>query len=58
MKLKVPTHFIVPSQRFAKEANLNVAEFEFPAYYNFFIHKKKINLICDAECKSAIRNAF
>ncbi|KAL4426292.1 hypothetical protein ABPG74_006549 [Tetrahymena malaccensis] len=58
MQLKVPTHFIVPSQRFDKQANLNVAEFEFPAYYNYFIHKKKINLICDPECKSAIRNAF
>lgn len=48
MNLQVPTHFIVPTERFDKKANLNVAEFEFPAYFNFFIHKKKINLICDA----------
>ncbi|EGR31487.1 hypothetical protein IMG5_108280 [Ichthyophthirius multifiliis] len=58
LKLDVPTNFIIPSKRFDIIANLNVAEFEFPAYYNYFIHKKKINLICDIETKECIRNAF
>ena len=58
LKLDVPRYFIIPTKRFDKLANLNVAEFEFPAYYNFFIHKKNINLICDIDTKEAIRKAF
>jgi hypothetical protein len=58
LKLDVPTYFIIPSKRFDKIGNLNVAEFEFPAYYNYFIHKKKINLVCDKSTMDAIKLAF
>ncbi len=35
--LKVPDTFILPSQRFDRKFGINVAEFEFPAYFNFFV---------------------
>mmetsp|Transcript_5877 Transcript_5877/g.8694 ORF Transcript_5877/g.8694 Transcript_5877/m.8694 type:complete len:121 (-) Transcript_5877:2658-3020(-) len=35
-----------------------MAEFEFPAYYNFFILRKKINLITTKEIAKSIRIIF
>ncbi len=55
---EVPTHFILPSKRFERKYGMNVAEFEFPAYYNFFLRKKQINLICTKEAQEAIRIVF
>lgn len=40
MGKEVPTYYIVPSQRFDTKFGINVAEFEFPAYFNFFIKRK------------------
>ena len=54
----VPTHYIVPTERFNKEFGVVVAEFEFPAYFNFFVLRKKINLICTSEAQDAIRVVF
>lgn len=31
---------------FDKKFGLNFCEFEFPAYFNFFVKKNKITLIC------------
>ncbi len=31
-----------------------MAEFEFPAYYNFFFTRKKLIIICDLEAKQAV----
>ncbi len=31
---------------FNRVAGINVAEFEFPAYFNFFILRKQVRLIC------------
>jgi len=56
--LKVPKYFIVPSQRFDTRIGLSVAEFEFPAYFNFFVQKNKVNLIVDKEGELAIRTIF
>ena len=46
----VPQYYIVPSERFVlrpgEHQGLNVAEFEFPAYFNFFVRSRKINVIC------------
>jgi len=58
MGSEVPTHYILPTQRFHKRMGINVAEFEFPAYFNFFIRKKQINLICTKEAEEAIRIVF
>lgn len=56
--IEVPIFYIIPEQRFDKKFGINVAEFEFPAYYNYFVRKRKINLICDKEAEKAIRIIF
>lgn len=58
MGMDVPNHFILPTKRFDRKHGINVAEFEFPAYFNFFLKKKQINLICTAEAETAIRTVF
>jgi hypothetical protein len=59
--ISVPTHFVVPRARFCVEigANegLNLAEIEFPAYFNFFVLKRKVNLICEtADVEQLLRD--
>jgi hypothetical protein len=61
--LPVPRHYIVPSEPFTKTlgANMgvNVAEFEFPAYCNFFFKRQCVNLIVtSAEVEARIRQVF
>ena len=58
LQLEVPLHYIIPTARFNRKYGLNVAEFEFPAYFNFFIRNKKINLICTKEAMNAIQIIF
>lgn len=58
LNIEIPTYYIVPSSKWDKIYNISVAEFEFPAYFNFFIKKKKINLICNTETEKAIKNIF
>lgn len=38
--LTLPTNFVLPKERFNLQMGMNVAEFEFPAYYNFFIKRR------------------
>lgn len=45
MSLDVPTIFVVPSVMFDRQRGVNVAEIEFPAYYNYFILKRRIRLV-------------
>ena len=56
--LDIPTYYIIPSERFNRKVGIAVAEFEFPAYFNFFIKKRKINLICTKKAEEAIRIIF
>ena len=56
--IEVPSHYVIPSVRFDKKTGINVAEFEFPAYFNYFVKKKKINLICSKEAFEAIKIIF
>ena len=56
--LEVPTNYVIPSSRFHKKYGLSTAEFEFPAYFNYFLKKKQINLICTKEAEKAIRIVF
>ena len=39
MGLEVPRYYIVPFKRFDSRYGVNLAEFEFPAYFNFFVRK-------------------
>jgi hypothetical protein len=56
--IEVPTIFIMPSHRFDNRFCLSVAEFEFPAYFNFFVKKRKIILVCDKIGEAAVRTIF
>ncbi|EGZ11691.1 hypothetical protein PHYSODRAFT_515964 [Phytophthora sojae] len=61
--LPVPRHYIVPSEPFTRTlgANMgvNVAEFEFPAYCNFFFKRQCVNLIvASADVETRIRQVF
>ena len=40
LKLEVPYIFVLPNNRFDRKFGINVAEFEFPAYFNFFCRDK------------------
>lgn len=54
----VPTIYIIPTVRFDINSGSSLAEFEFPAYYNFFILKKKITLVTDKQGEVALRQIF
>lgn len=53
MGIPVPQVYIVPAERFCREMGpalgVNLAEFEFPAYFNFFVYKKRCTLIVDSQ---------
>jgi CRP-like cAMP-binding protein len=55
LKLTVPTHYVVPRERFDRARGVNVSEVEFPAYYNFFILKRTVNLITDKDGEQRLR---
>ncbi|CAB1116732.1 unnamed protein product [Ectocarpus sp. CCAP 1310/34] len=50
--LPVPQYFVVPPEKFCRtlgnSLGVNVAEFEFPAYYNFFLKGNTVKLIVDS----------
>lgn len=61
--IPVPQVYIVPVERFCREMGpalgVNLAEFEFPAYFNFFIYKKRCTLVVDSEdAEENIRRVF
>lgn len=56
--IDVPKYYIIPSKRFDTKYGVNVAEFEFPAYFNFFIKKSATFLICTADAEKVIRTVF
>ncbi|GKY99634.1 hypothetical protein MPSEU_000917500 [Mayamaea pseudoterrestris] len=61
--IPVPQVYIVPVDRFCREMGpalgVNLAEFEFPAYFNFFVYKKKCTLVVDSdEAEENIRRVF
>lgn len=63
MGIPVPQVYIVPVERFCREMGpalgVNVAEFEFPAYFNFFVYKKRCTLVVDSEdAEENIRRVF
>eukprot|EP00551_Chaetoceros_affinis_P010448 CAMPEP_0203662688 /NCGR_PEP_ID=MMETSP0090-20130426/567_1 /ASSEMBLY_ACC=CAM_ASM_001088 /TAXON_ID=426623 /ORGANISM="Chaetoceros affinis, Strain CCMP159" /LENGTH=1308 /DNA_ID=CAMNT_0050525513 /DNA_START=591 /DNA_END=4517 /DNA_ORIENTATION=+ len=61
--INVPLYYIVPVERFCREMGpalgVNLAEFEFPAYFNFFVQKARCTLIVDSEdAERNIRRVF
>ena len=45
LKLDVPIAYVLPQDLFDRRRGLSVAEFEFPAYYSFFLLKRKCRLV-------------
>ena len=58
LKLALPKHYIVPRMRFNRQAGVNVAEFEFPTYFNFFVMRGRVNLIADFADEIMIRTVL
>ena len=56
--LTVPSIYIIPGNRFDKDKTVSAAEFEFPAYFNFFVLRCRIRLVADKETEKAIRTIF
>ena len=61
--IAVPSVYIVPVDRFCREfgpaLGVNLAEFEFPAYFNFFVQRKRCTLIVDSvDAERNIRRVF
>lgn len=59
----VPSAYIVPVERFCREMGpalgINLAEFEFPAYFNYFIRLKRCTLVVDSlDAENNIRRVF
>jgi len=59
----VPQYFVVPTVSFVRELGpnigMNVAEFEFPAYCNFFFYRRRVTLIvASKEVEERIRMVF
>ncbi len=54
----VPTIYILPTSRFDINSGSSLAEFEFPAYYNYFILKRKIVVVTDRDGERAMREIF
>jgi phosphoribosyl 1,2-cyclic phosphodiesterase len=42
----VPTVFVVPKKLFSVARSVNLAEIEFPAYWNFFVQRKRTTVVC------------
>jgi CRP-like cAMP-binding protein/phosphoribosyl 1,2-cyclic phosphodiesterase len=59
MQLDVPIAWVVPHELFARRRGISIAEFEFPAYYNFFVLKRRVRLVVDdAGIEQRVRAVF
>src|SRR4051812_14823807 len=47
LQLDAPVAYVLPRDLFDRRRGISVAEFEFPAYYNFFLLKRKVRLVVD-----------
>lgn len=59
----MPTTFVVPSEAIIRDIGpsqgLNVAEFEFPCYFSFFIRRQRVNLVVpNKDAEQRIRSVF
>lgn len=58
LALPVPTYFVVFGPMFDTTSCLNMAEFEFPTYFNFFIKKQKVTLIVEESTARRMTSIF
>lgn len=59
LKLDVPVAYVLPRELFDRRRGLSVAEFEFPAYYSFFLLKRRCRLVVASEdVEDRVRSIF
>ncbi|EGC32794.1 hypothetical protein DICPUDRAFT_98774 [Dictyostelium purpureum] len=58
MKIDVPTIYVFPEELWDRKTGINAAEAEFPAYFNYFILKRKVSFVCTKEQEHRIRVVF
>lgn len=51
----VPQYFVIGVEMFDRIGARSLAEFEFPAYFNFFCLKRQVTIICRKYMKDSIR---
>jgi len=57
--LDVPTTFVIMGdEMFDRQLGINIAEFEFPAYFNFFVRKRCVTLITTKAVEKRVRKIF
>lgn len=49
LSLPLPSIYVVPPVLFDRRRGLNLAEIEFPAYFNFFVMKRRATLVVESE---------
>ena len=54
----VPQYFVIGVEMFDRVKARSLAEFEFPAYFNFFCLKRPVTIICRKHMKEAITKIF
>jgi len=54
----VPQYFVISHEMFDRVGGTSLAEFEFPAYFNFFVLKRKVTIICRSGLAKSIRAIF
>uniref|UniRef100_A0A6T6Y1R5 Cyclic nucleotide-binding domain-containing protein n=1 Tax=Bicosoecida sp. CB-2014 TaxID=1486930 RepID=A0A6T6Y1R5_9STRA len=54
----IPTYYVVPQQRFDTRKFINLAEVEFPTFFNFFVLKKRVKLIVTQGGERCVRTFF
>lgn len=55
---EAPQYYIVPKNMVDRTTFLNIAEVEFPIYYNYFVKKRKTFIICSSEQRKALETLF
>lgn len=59
MKLDVPVAYVLPRDLFDRRRGLSVAEFEFPAYYSFFLLERRCRLVAlSSDIERRVRAIF
>ena len=56
--LEVPRNFVILGDMFDRKVGLSKAEFEFPIYFNFFIKRKRVNIITTTALMERIKAAL
>jgi CRP-like cAMP-binding protein/ribonuclease BN (tRNA processing enzyme) len=59
LALDVPAAYVLPRELFDRRRGLSVAEFEFPAYYSFFLLKRRVRLVvATSDIERRVRSIF